>query len=52
MDDTLVQAVEDVGADLVVMATHLPKHLDAIMPANGSKVASHTEASIMLVRPD
>lgn len=52
MDDTLVQAVRDVGADLVVMATHLPKHLDAIMPANGSKVAAHTGASVMLVRPD
>ncbi len=52
MDDTLVQAIKDTGADLVVMATHLPKHLDVIMPANGSKVASHTTASILLVRPD
>ncbi len=52
MDDTLVQAITDLGADLVVMATHLPKHLDAIMPANGSKVASHTSASVMLIRPD
>lgn len=52
MDDTLVQAIIEVGADLVVMATHLPKHLDAIIPANGSKVAAHTRASIVLVRPD
>lgn len=52
MDDTLAQAIIDLGADLVVMATHLPKHLDAIMPANGSKVAAHTRASILLVRPD
>jgi universal stress protein F len=52
MDDVLVRAIKDVGADLVVMATHLPKHLDAIMPANGSKIAAHTPASIFLVRPD
>ncbi|KJS09434.1 MAG: universal stress protein UspA [Gammaproteobacteria bacterium BRH_c0] len=52
MEDTLEQAIIDLGADLVVMATHLPKHLDAIMPANGSKVAAHTRASILLVRPD
>lgn len=52
MDDILEQAIIELGADLVVMATHLPRHLDAIMPANGSKVASHTRASVMLVRPD
>ncbi|MCW9060054.1 MAG: universal stress protein [Gammaproteobacteria bacterium] len=52
LDDTLAKAIDDVGANLVVMATHLPKHLDAIMPANGSKVAAHTRASVFLVRPD
>ncbi|RRQ22881.1 universal stress protein [Thiohalobacter thiocyanaticus] len=52
LDDILVQAIEDADADLVVMATHLPKHLDAIMPANGSKIAAHTGASVFLVRPD
>lgn len=31
---------------------HLPTHLDAIMPANGSKVARHTSASVFLIRPD
>lgn len=52
LDDILVKAIADVGADLVVMGTHLPKHLDAVMPANGSKVARHTGASVFLVRPD
>jgi len=52
LDDILVQAIEDLNADLVVMGTHLPTHLDAIMPANGSKIAAHTEASVFLVRPD
>ena len=51
MDDVLVKAIDEVGADLVIMATHLPRALDAILPAHGGKVASHTDASIFLVRP-
>ena len=51
LDDVLVKAVRDVGADLVLMATHLPRRLDAIMPSNGSKVAKHTNVSVFLVRP-
>lgn len=51
LDDTLLKAIHDIGADLVVMGTHLPHHIDAIMPANGSKVASHTDVSVFLVRP-
>lgn len=52
LDDILVRAIDDIGADLVVMATHLPTHLDAIMPANGAVIAKHTKASVVLVRPD
>ena len=51
LDDFLIKAVDDIGADLVVMGTHLPHHVDAIMPANGSKVAAHTDVSVFLVRP-
>ncbi len=51
LDDFLVRAVDDIGADLVIMGTHLPHHIDAIMPANGSKVAAHTDVSVFLVRP-
>ncbi len=51
LDDILLKAIDDVGADLVVMGTHLRHHIDAIMPANGSKVASHTNVSVFLVRP-
>ncbi len=51
LDDILVKAVEDLGADLVVMGTHLPRRLDAIMPSNGGKVATHTNVSVFLVRP-
>ncbi len=52
LDDILLNAINEVGADLVVMGTHLPRHLDSIMPANGSQIASHTSASVFLVRPD
>ena len=51
LDNKLIHAIDSVGADLVVMATHLPRKLDAIMPAHGGKVATHTDASIFLVRP-
>ena len=52
LDDILVKAIDDVGADLVVMGTHLPTHLDAVMPSTGDKIAKHTEASVFLVRRD
>ncbi|WP_018231253.1 universal stress protein [Thioalkalivibrio thiocyanodenitrificans] len=52
LDDILVRAIDEVDADLIVMGTHLPRHLDAIIPANGSKVAGHTKASVFLVRPE
>lgn len=51
LDDDLIKAIDEIGADLVVMPTHPPKHLDAIIPSHGGKVASHTKASVFLVRP-
>lgn len=51
LDDLLIKAIDDVGADLVVMLTHPPKHLDVIMPSHGGKIATHTDASVFLIRP-
>ena len=51
LDDILLEAIEEIEADLVVMGTHLPHHIDAVMPANGSKVAAHSKVSVFLVRP-
>ena len=51
LDDTIIKAIDTENADLVVMATHLPKHLDAVIPAHGGKIATHTEVSVFLVRP-
>lgn len=51
LDDNLVEAVKDVEADLVIMPTHPPKHLDVIMPSHGGRLATHTDVSVFLVRP-
>ena len=50
LDDALVKAVHDTGSDLVVMATHIPNVIDHIWPSNGGRVATHTNASVFLVR--
>jgi len=51
LDRILLKAVEMVGADLVLMATHLPHRVDAIMPSHGDKLAKHINVSVFLVRP-
>lgn len=50
VDDTLLKAVEDTGADLVVMASHAPSVLDYVWPSNGGKMAEHSKASVLVVR--
>jgi nucleotide-binding universal stress UspA family protein len=50
LDDDLVKAVDEVGADLVVMATHVPSIGDLIWGSNGANLAAHTKASVCLVR--
>ena len=51
LEDKLIHAIDDQGADLVVMGTHHHGKHDIIMPSNGSHVAKETNASIFLVRP-
>ena len=50
VDDALLKAIADTGADLVVMASHVPGVLDYIWPSNGGKVAEHAKCSVMVVR--
>ncbi len=50
VDDALLHAVKDCGADLVVMASHVPGLADYIWPSNGGKIAAHSEASVFVVR--
>ena len=50
VDDALLKATRDTGADLVVMASHMPSVLDYIWPSNGGKIAEHANCSVMVVR--
>ena len=50
LDDILLKAVDEVGADLVVMASHVPGVLDYVWPSHGGKVAAHSDASVLVVR--
>lgn len=50
VDDALLAAAEETGADLVVMASHIPTALDHVWPSNGGKVAEYAKASVLVVR--
>lgn len=50
VDDALLNAVETLGADLVIMASHEPGLIEYFWPSNGGKIASHSKASVFLVR--
>jgi nucleotide-binding universal stress UspA family protein len=50
LEDGILKAVHETGADLVVMATHVPHLPDHIWPSNGGRVASHADVSVFLVR--
>ncbi len=50
LDDTLLKAIDELGADLVVMASHIPNVADHIWPSNGGTVASHADVSVFIVR--
>jgi nucleotide-binding universal stress UspA family protein len=50
IDAKLRDAVEEIGADLVIMASHAPGVADYFWPSHGGALASHTKASVLLVR--
>ncbi|MEL6576624.1 MAG: universal stress protein [Pseudomonadota bacterium] len=50
LDDTLMKTANEMGADLIVMQSHVPGLADYIWPSNGGSVASHANASVMVVR--
>ncbi len=50
INDTLIKAVRETGADLVVMQSHVPNVTDYIWPSHGGSVASHSDVSVFLVR--
>ncbi len=50
LSDALLEAVKDTGSDLVIMATHIPNVGDYLWPSNGGRLATHTDASVFLIR--
>ena len=50
LDDALVSAADELGADLVVMASHDPTFFDHFWASNGGAVARASKASVMIVR--
>ncbi|MFP7675179.1 universal stress protein [Marivita sp. S0852] len=50
LDPTLLKAVDQVGADLVVMASHIPNLTDYFWPSNGGTIAAKAKISVMVVR--
>ena len=50
LDDKLLEAVKETGADLVVMASHVPGLVDHIFASNASYLASYAKVSVFVVR--
>lgn len=50
LDDALLKAIKDTGADLVVMQSHMPNITDYVWPSNGGTVAARSDASVFVVR--
>lgn len=50
VDEVLLNTVKDIGADMVVMASHMPNILDYVWPSNGGKIAEHAKCTVMVVR--
>ncbi|WP_353472121.1 universal stress protein [Salipiger sp. H15] len=50
LDPALVAAVSETGADLVVMASHVPGLADHFWPSNGGTIAARAKVSVLLVR--
>lgn len=50
LDKSLLKAIEEKGADLVVMQSHLPNIADYLWPSNGGTIATRSNASVFVVR--
>mgnify|MGYP000135559514 CR=1 FL=1 len=50
LNHKLADAVKELHADLVIMATHVPNVADFIWASHGGHLAAHSKASVFLVR--
>ena len=50
LDNTLMKAAEEIGADLVVMASHIPGLVEHIFASNAGYLASYAKVSVFVIR--
>ncbi len=50
LDSTLLKTADEIGADLIVVASHIPGLKEYIWPSNGGALAGHATASVFVVR--
>ncbi len=50
LEDTLMKAIEEIGADLVVAGSHVPGFADHIFASHSGYLAAHTSISVFIVR--
>jgi nucleotide-binding universal stress UspA family protein len=50
LDRALIAAAKESGADLIVMASHVPGLQDHIFASNAGAVASHAAVSVFVIR--
>lgn len=50
LDSTLIKAIRDSGADLVVMASHVPGLAEHLFASNAGYIASHAKVSVFVIR--
>lgn len=50
LGDRLIAAAADIGAEAVVMASHVPGFLEHLFSSNAGYVASHAKCSVFVVR--
>lgn len=50
VDRKLIAAIDDTGADLIVMATHQPGWIEYLVNSHAGRVASHAPVSVFVVR--
>jgi nucleotide-binding universal stress UspA family protein len=50
LDETLIAAANENGADLIVMASHVPGLPEHVFASNAGAVASHAGVSVFVIR--
>ncbi|NNG04624.1 MAG: universal stress protein [Inquilinus sp.] len=50
LNKTLIKAAEDKGADLIVMASHVPGLAEHMFTSHAGAVASHAKISVFVIR--